>query len=489
MESWGPSQWGKRFTRSGEWAITLVDGLLALHVDGRVHGARIDGSNPLKINHGVFWTDLTFPASDGSAIRVDGIPNAHGQAIVAAISRVVMAQKDAQRRQQEAERVRDRRERLGNALQLISGWCQRMRQAARELDACEKWMTLEQVRAWQADRRPLPMGEAEVDAFLVDPDMRAWLGERAEAVQQDLALWRADLVRGAARRNERFTNEELLRRKPLFDAVEKQPLTDEQRRAVVCFDNRVLVVAAAGSGKTSTMVAKAVYAVERNLVAPERIVLLAFNDAAAQELVARAREALDRVDRRDTQIDAMTLHKLGLRIIGEATGAKPRVPSWLADNGIEKLGALIEGLRGKDASFRRKWDFFCLVFGRGIPSFGRVADAEDWGRASGRTGFTALSGDVVKSLEELAIANWLFYNGVEFVYEGDYRHSTETARYSQYRPDFYYPGADLYHKHFALDKDGQAPPSFEGYLDGVNWKRETHQRYQTAFVETTSHDP
>ena len=41
----------------------------------------------------------------------------------------------------------------------------------------------------------------------------------------------------------------------------------EQARAVVCFDNRVQVVASAGSGKTSTMVAKAAYALHRGLVA------------------------------------------------------------------------------------------------------------------------------------------------------------------------------------------------------------------------------
>jgi DNA helicase-4 len=46
---------------------------------------------------------------------------------------------------------------------------------------------------------------------------------------------------------------------------------------VVCFDNRVQVLAGAGSGKTSVMVARAAYAVDRGFVAPDRILLLAFN--------------------------------------------------------------------------------------------------------------------------------------------------------------------------------------------------------------------
>ena len=44
---------------------------------------------------------------------------------------------------------------------------------------------------------------------------------------------------------------ELASRRPFFDTIERTPLSDEQARAVVCFDNRVQVLAAAGSGKTS----------------------------------------------------------------------------------------------------------------------------------------------------------------------------------------------------------------------------------------------
>ena len=64
-------------------------------------------------------------------------------------------------------------------------------------------------------------------------------------------------------------------------------MSEEQARAVVCFDNRVQVLAAAGSGKTSVMVARAAYAVSRGFVAPDRILMLAFNKAAATELQER----------------------------------------------------------------------------------------------------------------------------------------------------------------------------------------------------------
>jgi hypothetical protein len=90
--------------------------------------------------------------------------------------------------------------------------------------------------------------------------------------------------------------------KDFLDRVESKPLTEEQARAVICFDNRVQVVAAAGSGKTSTMVAKAAYAIDRGFVEPERIVMLAFNKDAAKELEERAQRCFDRLGMGDTVV-------------------------------------------------------------------------------------------------------------------------------------------------------------------------------------------
>lgn len=46
-----------------------------------------------------------------------------------------------------------------------------------------------------------------------------------------------------------FQNKELRRFQSYFDAIEKQPLTALQRRAVILNDKRNLVVAGAGKGK------------------------------------------------------------------------------------------------------------------------------------------------------------------------------------------------------------------------------------------------
>ena len=44
----------------------------------------------------------------------------------------------------------------------------------------------------------------------------------------------------------------------------------------------------------------------------------------------------------------------------------------------------------------------------------------------------------------------------------------------------------IYIEHFALNEDGNPPPQWSGYADGVVWKRQTHQQHGTALIETFS---
>ena len=61
----------------------------------------------------------------------------------------------------------------------------------------------------------------------------------------------------------------------------------EQRLAIIRDNDKNLVLAAAGTGKTSVMVAKALDLIDRKLAKPEQILLLAYNKEAANELKSR----------------------------------------------------------------------------------------------------------------------------------------------------------------------------------------------------------
>jgi DNA helicase-4 len=274
--------------------------------------------------------------------------------------------------------------------------------------------------------------------------------------------------------------------KGFFDSVEKNPLTEEQIHACVCMDDNVLIVAAAGSGKTSTMVAKTGYVLHAGLARPEEIVLLAFNRDAAQELGSRVVERLAGVPDIDKVI-SQTFHGFGLEIIGIATGRKPTLAPWVeSGRDLEVMTDIINSLCERDRGFRREWDLFRTVYGRDIGDPETEAQTEEF--RDGKRGFLTANNLVVKSKEERLIADWLFYHGITFEYERAYEHDTVTAYHRQYQPDFYYPEIGLYHEHLALDAQGRPPKAFPDYLAGVAWKRALHREKGTQLFETQSHE-
>src|SRR5215471_10620596 len=77
----------------------------------------------------------------------------------------------------------------------------------------------------------------------------------------------------------------------MFDqraAASLEALNDDQRRAATHPAGPLLILAGAGTGKTTTLCARVAWLVEQG-VQPERILLLTFTRRAAREMLARAR--------------------------------------------------------------------------------------------------------------------------------------------------------------------------------------------------------
>lgn len=341
----------------------------------------------------------------------------------------------------------------------------------------QRWITTEETDRLTLNRPTQQLlqrlCEAGCESFFEDDELAS-----VAALDSDVV----ELVRNL---NEQIVAAELSSCRPFFDSIEESPLTDEQARAVICFDNRVQVLAAAGSGKTSVMVARAAYAVQRGFVLPERILLLAFNRAAAIELQDRVEARFARAGVDSTGIRASTFHSFGLDIIGRATGRKPRLASWLEQGqDVRMIVNIVDEMREKSGSFRRDWDLYRLLFANAPVDLAEsVPDGYD--KHSRRAGYKTFSGAVVKSHGERLIADFLYLNGVHFEYERPYIHPTADAEHAQYRPDFYYPSIDAWHEHWALDRNGHAPKDFDGYSEGMAWKRGVHVKHKTKLVESS----
>ncbi|WP_304915372.1 UvrD-helicase domain-containing protein [Methylophaga sp.] len=269
----------------------------------------------------------------------------------------------------------------------------------------------------------------------------------------------------------------------LFDQLEAHPLTDNQRLACVTDEDAVLVIAGAGTGKTSTMVAKANYLVANGLAKPEEILMLAFGSDARDELQQRADEYAVL-----TGLKVSTFHQAGRQIVSFCEGAT--TVSVLATDEREyqkfvdiQIAELLktEGIRDDLKRFFGSY-FYPQPDNIASKTYGQylkyVKDNE----------IRSLSGVLVKSFEELEIANYLYSNGIAFEYEPTYRSADSEAGRKAYQPDFYLTDLNVFLEHFGVDKNGQTREGIdaEKYQKEMQWKRDAHEKNGTTLWETYS---
>ncbi len=353
----------------------------------------------------------------------------------------------------------------------LTGWAAGVRADIEAAEAQLLWISRDRVAEWRGSCPAIPASRSP---------------RRLSEEQRAAAEIADDGLRGlAVKANSSIREKILIERKNFLDTIETQPLTEEQASAVITMDNRVQVVAAAGSGKTSVMVARAAYAVRYGLVPADRILLLAFNKDAADQLQHRIADRLNEAAIPSDGVTASTFHAFGLTVIGKATRRKPRLAGWLdAGQDIRMVGRIVDELRDADQTFRFKWDMYRLLFAR-MSEESAKATPDAYDKRTRATGFATMNGEVVKSEGERMIADWLFLNGIRYEYERVYSHDVADESHSQYRPDFFYPDIDVWHEHWAIGRDGKPPVEFIGYAASMRWKKATHQQHGTTLIETT----
>lgn len=473
--SWGPSSIGKFFTTTPDWSLTLQQQKFLLLVGNNKHQGDVCTLDAIQITPGSFWTTVVFPIGKRDTVTLDGIPNDTAKAMRNSVLRVIRTIKDRQRKDALIKE-------LPLLMKPVLEW------SSKTIAACKVQL---KVKGWLTHDFKIMVNQSkphELEVIIDEPDIRNYLKAQPDNIKNAIKFWEQSFDEYADSQNEAHLINEIEVQQEFFDRVEKSPLTKEQIKAVVCFDNRVLLVASAGSGKTSTMVAKAGYALKKGYFSADRMLLLAFNNDAATELRDRIKARLEPLGLPADQIISKTFHAFGLDVIGQATGKRPSLAAWVeSGRDIDTLLEIVDNLKDQNILFRTQWDMFRIVIGQDLPAFGKEAESPDsWNKVSKSEGFWTLNNDVVKSRGELLIANWLFYNGVNYQYEEPYKIDTADESHRQYRPDFYFPDVDVYLEHWALDQHGRPPEEFKGYQESMDWKKEVHAKNGTKLLETTT---
>ncbi len=303
--------------------------------------------------------------------------------------------------------------------------------------------------------------------------------------------------------NQRFLDDELEKYGAFFDAlVPGKKLDLQQRTAILTDEDNNLIIAGAGTGKTTTILGKVHYVTARYAAAPREILLISFTNKSASDLASRMRIG---------EIEVKTFHKFGKDVIAEVEGQTPSI--FDGEQFQAHLRRSFEELRQDPGYLGQAIKFFIEFLKRPKSPF-EFENQDDYSqylkdqnfrtykqKEVGSRDRTTYKMEAVRSIEECQIANFLFFNGVDYEYELPYKLYTPTAKYRTYKPDFtiVQNGRTVYLEHLGITRNGNVPSFFarEGetyqaaktrYWDKIRWARQTHKSHNTLLIETYSYE-
>ena len=267
----------------------------------------------------------------------------------------------------------------------------------------------------------------------------------------------------------------------------KFPLDEDQRLAIIRDDKHNLVVAGAGSGKTSVLTARIAFLIRRkDNIDPDRILALAFTRNAAKEMEERIRKNYR------LEVSISTFHSLGWSIIKQETKKRPN----LVFNGDKNDQYLLITDILKNLLNDKKYQDILIQYIAYHPEQEVKEESfehkREYYRYMRNKKYTILNNIEVKSIGERDVGNFLFLHNIEFKYEPLVEWVDKSEEDKQYHPDFYLPEYDIYIEHWGLNERCEVAPWFtitsQEYLEMRKWKLGQFEKHQKVLVETWNYE-
>lgn len=329
----------------------------------------------------------------------------------------------------------------------------------------------------------------------------------SSAVVEDVLSEYINFESLADKHNELFISRAMVEEKAYLDNIlcdvdPKIKLDDDQRRVILTDEDYCLVIAGAGAGKTTTVAAKVKYLVEKRGIEPSQILVVSFTNKAVQEL----RDKLNR----DLAINCpiATFHSTGNAILKKQSPEKLNIVDSsklyfvLQDyfkNSILKNESLVNNLILFFASY-----FDAPYEGNDLNGFfNKIAKSNFATMRSDLNEFkqqvvdirtkksVTIQSEVMRSHQEVEIANFLYLNNIDYEYEPMYKYDILFSK-KPYTPDFIIRQGDnvAYIEHFGITQDGKndrfSDDQLEAYRKAINDKINLHRQHGTKLIYTFS---
>ncbi len=271
-----------------------------------------------------------------------------------------------------------------------------------------------------------------------------------------------------------------------INPVEGRDLDSQQLMSIAMDVDSRLVIAGAGTGKTTTIIGLVKDLLSNKNVDPGNILLLSFTNASASELKERV------FSETSQRIDVSTFHRLGLKIIASVEGKVPKISNLdINQFASESINRLIKN--PKYLKYLMEYIAYEHGYVKDDDSFESVSEYQ---RFIQENPLYSLKKEKVKSFGEADIANFLYINGIDYKYEDSYIVDTRDENHGQYNPDFHIIGTNIYIEYFGIDRQGNVAnfivpqndyknPKIE-YNESMQWKRELHENNNTKLIELFS---
>lgn len=308
--------------------------------------------------------------------------------------------------------------------------------------------------------------------------------------------------------NEAFITRSLKDEKNYFDSILKEVdpaiiLDDDQRKVILTDEDYCLVIAGAGAGKTTTMAAKVKYLVEKKHIDSKQILVVSFTNKAVEELKEKIKIGLG------IDCPITTFHSTGNAIIHKNS---PDEKLHIVE-GSKLYFTIRDYFRGSimqnENVVNKLIMFFASYFDAPYEGddlnvfFNQIAKGNYSTMRSDLSEFkreiidsrtkksVTIQNEVLRSHQEVEIANFLFLNNIDYEYEPIYQYDILYSR-KPYTPDFIIRQGDrvAYIEHFGITENGEndrfSDDEVAAYKRAVNDKIMLHRKHGTTLIYTFS---